>query len=64
MCVLKKLKNNNIYISMDKDSFKFSYESLWKLIIRPPRGIYKESDLGQKFFQKKTIKYTQKQITQ
>jgi hypothetical protein len=43
---------------MDKDSFTFSYESLWKLIIRPPRRIYKESDLG-----KQTIKYTQEQIT-
>ena len=49
---------------MDKDSFKFSYESLWKLIIRPPRGIYKESDLGPKVFSKKNNKiYTRTDYT-
>ena len=42
---------------MEKEqSFKFSYESLWKFIIRPPRGNYKESDLGPKVFNRRNNK--------
>ena len=50
---------------MEKEqSFKFSYESLWKFIIRPPRGNYKESDLGPKVFNRRNNKiYTRTDYT-
>ena len=45
-------------------SFKFSYESLWKFIIRPPRGNYNESDLGPKVFNRRNNKiYTRTDYT-
>ena len=50
---------------MEKEqSFKFSYESLWKFIIRPPKGNYKESDLGPKVFNRRNSKiYTRTDYT-
>ena len=50
---------------MEKEqSFKFSYESLWKFIIRPPRGIYNEIDLGPKVFNRRNSKiYTRTDYT-
>ena len=44
---------------MDKD-IKFSYETLWKFIIRPPRDDYTESMLGHKIFRYKSKKYQRK----
>ena len=50
---------------MEKEQpFKFSYESLWKFIIRPPRGIYNEIDLGPKVFNRRNSKiYTRTDYT-
>ena len=50
---------------MEKEQpFKFSYESLWKFIIRPPKGNYKESDLGPKVFNRRNSKiYTRTDYT-
>ena len=44
---------------MDGD-VKFSYETLWKFIIRPPRDDYTESMLGNKSFRYKSKKYQRK----
>ena len=50
---------------MEKEQpFKFSYESLGKFIIRPPRGIYNEIDLGPKVFNRRNSKiYTRTDYT-
>ena len=39
---------------------KFSYETLWKFIIRPPRDDYNELMLGKKFFQYNSKQYERK----
>ena len=40
-----------------KDDIKFSYETLWKFIIRPPRDEYTESNLGKTPFHFNSKKY-------
>ena len=35
---------------MEPDNIKYSYETLWKFIIRPPRDEYTEEDLGENHF--------------
>ena len=35
---------------MENKDIKFSYETLWKFIIRPPRDEYTESMLGKQSF--------------
>ena len=39
---------------------KFSYETLWKFIIRPPRDDYNELMLGKKFFMYNSKQYERK----
>ena len=41
------------------NNYKFSYETLWKFIIRPPRDEYTESMLGSPYF-----KFNKKNITE
>ena len=45
---------------MEGENAKFSYESLWKYIIRPPRDEYTESMLGHKLFRFNKKKYQRK----
>ena len=42
---------------MDNSSSNFSYEKLWKSIIRPPRDIYSENDLGSKRYKRNNNKF-------
>ena len=45
---------------MKNDDISFSYETLWKFIIRPPRDEYNEKMLGESKFQYRNIKYERK----
>ena len=42
---------------MEKIPSNLSYENLWKSIIRPPRDIYSENDLGSKRYKRNNNKY-------
>ena len=44
----------------EKEKTSFSYENLWKFIIRPPRDEYNENMLGTKFFKYNGKKYHRK----
>ena len=45
---------------MEGGDIKFSYETLWKFIIRPPRDEYTESMLGNKIFKYNSKQYERK----
>jgi len=45
---------------MKNDDISFSYETLWKFIIRPPRDEYNEKMLGDKKFRYRNINYERK----
>ena len=45
---------------MENNDIKFSYETLWKFIIRPPRDEYTESMLGKKIFRTNSKQYERK----
>lgn len=45
---------------MENADIKFSYETLWKFIIRPPRDEYNEIMLGDSKFKYRNIKYERK----
>ena len=45
---------------MENNDIKFSYETLWKFIIRPPRDEYTESMLGNKIFKYHSKQYERK----
>ena len=45
---------------MKNDDISFSYETLWKFIIRPPRDEYNEKMLGESKFHYRNIKYERK----
>ena len=45
---------------MENKDIKFSYETLWKFIIRPPRDEYTESMLGKQSFHYNSKKYIRK----
>ena len=45
---------------MKNDDISFSYETLWKFIIRPPRDEYNEKMLGDNKFKYRNMKYERK----
>ena len=45
---------------MENEKIEFKYETLWKLIIRPPRDDYDEELLGDKVFTYQDKTYTRK----
>ena len=45
---------------MENNDIKFSYETLWKFIIRPPRDEYTDSMLGNKIFKYHSKQYERK----
>lgn len=45
---------------MNKEEYEFSYSSLWKSIIRPPRDVYNEDLLGDNIFTYKGKTYIRK----
>ena len=45
---------------MQKEEIKYSYETLWKFIIRPPRDEYDEDFLVDSYFSYKNKRYQRK----